>query len=121
MASFQANIGWEMPKKRENKNYHSDQFQPNPLQRIRKKQQKNSKDKKTSFQLLLNPKQVGKGREREKIKIIVLISSYPTRYREFQKYSKKIQKNKKTPLWLLFKPKQVGNSLEREKIKKKSF
>ena len=46
MASFQANIGWEMPKKRENKNYHSDQFQPNPLQRIQKKQQKNSKNKK---------------------------------------------------------------------------
>ena len=92
MASFQANIGWEMPKKRENKNYHSDQFQPNPLQRIRKKQQKNSKDKKTSFQLLLNPKQVGKCREREKIKIIVPISFYPTRYREFQKNSKKIKK-----------------------------
>ena len=27
MASFQANIGWEMPKKRENKNYHSIPFQ----------------------------------------------------------------------------------------------
>ena len=41
------------------------------------------------------------GLEREKIKIIVPISSYPTRNREFQKYSKK--KNKKTSLWLLFK------------------
>ena len=29
MDSFQAKIGWERPTKRENKNYHSDQFQPN--------------------------------------------------------------------------------------------
>ena len=34
------------------------------------------------------------GLEREKIKIIVPISSYPTRYREFQKNSKKIKKKK---------------------------
>ena len=43
----------------------------------------------------LIPKPVGKGREREKIKIIVPISSYPTRNREFQKNSKKFQKIKK--------------------------
>ena len=30
MASFQAKIGWEWPRKRENKNYHSDQFLPDP-------------------------------------------------------------------------------------------
>ena len=41
------------------------------------------------------PKQVGKARERVKIKIIVPISSYPTRYKEFQKNSKKIEKIKK--------------------------
>ena len=35
---------------------------------------------------------VWEGLEREKIKIIVPISSYPTRYREFQKNSKKIKK-----------------------------
>ena len=28
MASFQAKIGWERIRKRENKNYHSDQFLP---------------------------------------------------------------------------------------------
>ena len=38
------------------------------------------------------PKQVGKGRESGQIKIIVPITSDPTRNREFQKNSKKIQK-----------------------------
>ena len=92
MASFPAKTGWDRPKKGENENYRSNQFQPNPLQRIPKKQQKN---KKTPFSLLFKPKQVGKGREREKIKIIVPISFYPTRYREFQKNSQKILKIKK--------------------------
>ena len=41
------------------------------------------------------PKQVGKGRERVKIKIIVPICFYSTCYREFQKNSKKIQKIEK--------------------------
>ena len=40
------------------------------------------------------PKQVGKGREREKIKIIVPLRSYPTRNRKFQRNSKKIKKVK---------------------------
>ena len=31
MASFQAKTGRESPRKSENKNYRSDQFQPNPL------------------------------------------------------------------------------------------
>ena len=48
-------------------------------------------------------------RKREK-KIIVPISSYRPRNREFQKNSKKIQKIKKTSLWLLFKPKRDGTS-----------
>ena len=43
----------------------------------------------------LEPKQVGKGREIEKIKIIVPLRSYPTRNRKFQKNYKKIQKFKK--------------------------
>ena len=43
MASFQAKIGWERPRKSENKNYCSDQFLPDPLKRIPKKQEKNSK------------------------------------------------------------------------------
>ena len=41
------------------------------------------------------PKQVGKGREIEKIKIIDPFRSYSTRNREFQKNRKKLQKIKK--------------------------
>ena len=37
MASFKAKIGWGRPRKRENKNYYSDQFLPNPKQKILKK------------------------------------------------------------------------------------
>ena len=41
MASFQAKTGWETPRKRENKNYNSDQFLPNMEMIIPKKQRKN--------------------------------------------------------------------------------
>ena len=42
----------------------------------------------------MKPKLVGKGCEREKIKIVVPFRSYPKRNRKFQKNSKKIQKIK---------------------------
>ena len=61
MASFQSKTGWKMLRKSENKNYRSDQFLPDLEQRIPKKQQKNSKNQKTSLWLLFKPKQVGKG------------------------------------------------------------
>ena len=89
MASFQAKKGCERQRKRENRNYCTDQFQTNPKQRIPKK---NFKNQKTALWLLFKPKLVEKGREREKIKIIISISSYPIRYKEFQKNSKKIKK-----------------------------
>ena len=41
MASFQAKTGLERLRKRENKNYRSDQFLPDPEYRIPKKLQKN--------------------------------------------------------------------------------
>ena len=41
MDSFSAKTGWDRLKKKENKTYRSDQFLPNPLQGIPKKQQKN--------------------------------------------------------------------------------
>ena len=49
MASFQAKTSWESARKSENKNYRSDQFLPDPLKRIPKKQQKNSKIKKHHY------------------------------------------------------------------------
>ena len=87
MASFQAKIGWKRPRKRENKNYCSVPFLPDAKQKIPKKQQKNSRNYKTPLRLIFKPKQVGKGRERKKIKIIILINSHPTRNREFQRNS----------------------------------
>ena len=43
MPSFQAKIGWKMPRKRENNNYRFVPFLPNAKQKIPKKLQKNSK------------------------------------------------------------------------------
>ena len=86
MASFQAKTRGETPRKRENKNYRFVPFQSDTKQRIPKKQEK------IPLSLHLKPKQVGKGRERQKTKIIVLFRSYPTRNRKFQKNSKKFQK-----------------------------
>ena len=57
--------------------------------------------------LHLKLEQVGKGRERKKINIVVPFRSYATRNRKFQKKIKNIQKNLKIPLWLHFKPPQV--------------
>ena len=46
MATFQAKTSWERLRKSENKNYRFDQFLPDLLQGLPKKQQKNSKNKK---------------------------------------------------------------------------
>ena len=48
MASFQAKIVWNRPRKRENKNYRFVSFLPDALQKIQKKQQKNEKVNKKS-------------------------------------------------------------------------
>ena len=96
MVSFLAKPGLERPRKSENKNYHFDNFLPEPpTENWKKNSKKNSKNKKTPRSLLFNPKQVRKGRERVTIKIIVPIISYPTCYREFQKIVKKRKKKEK--------------------------
>ena len=43
MATFQAKINWEWPRKSENKKNCSDEFLPDPEQKIPNKQQKNLK------------------------------------------------------------------------------
>ena len=43
MPLFQAKIGWKMPGKTEYENYRSVSFQPDAKQKIKKKQQNNSK------------------------------------------------------------------------------
>ena len=99
MASHQAKISWERPRMKENN------VPTQPIIENSKKIVKQFKKLENTIRLLFEPKNVGEGREREKIKKIVPMSSYPTYNREFQKNSKKFQKIKKTPLWLLFKPK----------------
>ena len=75
MASFQTKIVWKRLRKRENRNYRFITFLPNALQKILKKQQKN---KKIPLWLNYNSKSVERGREREKIKIIVSFVPYLT-------------------------------------------
>ena len=90
MSSFQAKIGWKKPRKREHKNYRFVPFLLDWLEKIPKKQQKNSKIFKIRLWFHFKPKLVGKDCEREKIKIIVPLRSYLTGYRKFQENSKKI-------------------------------
>ena len=54
------------------------------------------------------PKQVGKGRGKEKIKIAVPFRSHSTRSRKLPENWLKNEKNDKHPLWRHFQPKQVG-------------
>ena len=62
MASFQANIDWKRPRKRENKNYRFVSFLPDALWKIPKKQKQNSKNKKKiPLWLHFKPKSVGRG------------------------------------------------------------
>ena len=96
MASFQAKIGRKRQRKRENKKL-SFLFVParRVIENSKKIAKKFKKLKKIILWLHFQQKQVGKGREREKIKIVVPSRSPPTRNRKFQKNSKKIQKIKK--------------------------
>ena len=100
MASFQAKqVG--KGRERDKKNFRSVSFLPDPQQKIPKKQQKNSKNQKLPLWLLVKPKLDGKGREREKIKIIVLFRSVPfqpNRLENIPVKQQKNSKNKKIPL-----------------------
>ena len=87
MASLQAKICCKRQRRRENKNFRSDFFNPKYNRKLEKK---NKKIKKIPLWLLFKLKQVGKGREREKIKIIVPFRSHPTGQRKLQKHNKKI-------------------------------
>ena len=60
MSSFQAKIGWKRQRKRENKNYRFVPFLPDCLEKIPKKQQKNSKNFKIRLWDHFKPKQIGK-------------------------------------------------------------
>ena len=87
MASFQAKICQERPRKSENNNNHSDEFLSDPGQRMPKKFKKLN----NTFKNWL-----GMAEKERKEKKIVSMSFYPTRNREFQKKSKKFKKLKNT-------------------------
>ena len=74
--------------------------------------QKNSENQKIPLWLHFKPKQDGKGREREKIKIIVPFRSVPTRpvIENSKKIAKEFKKFEKIPLRLHFTPKYVGKN-----------
>ena len=96
MATFQAKTDWTRPRKRVNKNYRSVPFRSYPT-RNKKFQKNNKKIKKVKtyhYGFISSQKQVGKGGERYKTKIIVTFRSYPTRNLKFQKNCNKIQKIK---------------------------
>ena len=79
--------------------------------------QKNSKNKKIPLWRPFKLKQVGKGREKEKIKIIITFRSYPTRNLKFQQNSKKIKKKNKSTIMALFQAK-IGWKMQRKRENK---
>ena len=95
MASFHAKTGWKRPRKWENKNYHSAPFLPDAKLKIPKKiAKKLKKVKKYHYGFISSQKSIGKGGERDKIKIIVTFRPYPMRNLKFQKNCNKIQEIK---------------------------
>ena len=91
MASFQAKIGWKRWRKVENKNCPSVPFVLDGKYKIPKKEKK---IKKIPLWLHFMTKQVGKCREREKIKIVFLFPSDRTSNRKFKKKRRKFKKIK---------------------------
>ena len=71
MAFFEAKMGWVRPRKREKKNYRSDQFLPNPEQRIKKKIGRNFKKLKNIIMASFQAK-TGWERPRKKEKEIIV-------------------------------------------------
>ena len=112
MASFQAKIVWKRTRKSENKNCLSVPLLPDGKYKIPKIEKK----KKIPLWLYFMSKQDVKGREREKIKIIVPFRTNPMRNRKFQNNSKKIQKIKKYHYGVISSQNQLEEA-QREKIK----
>ena len=67
MTSFQAKTGQHRSRKRENKNYHSNQFLPDPEQRIpNKKQKKIQKIKTHHYGFFSSQNRLGKAKKERK-------------------------------------------------------
>ena len=120
MASFQAKIGWERPRKRQIKIFLPFPSHRTGNRKFQKKIRKFKKIKKIPLWLHFKRKQVGKGREIEKIKNVVPFRSHPTRNRTFQKNRKKFQKIKK-PFMVSFQPKIGWKRLKKRENKNYRF
>ena len=95
MASFQETIGWEMMRTSENKNYRSDQFLPNTLQGVPKKNSiKIQKTKKHHFGTFSSQNRLAKGEKKRKEKLSFRSVSTRPRIENSIKNSKNIQKIK---------------------------
>ena len=77
----------------ENKNYRFVPFLPGTEQKMPKTKQKKLKNQTIPLWLNFEPKQVERGSEREKTKIIISFRSYLARNRKCQKKKQKNQKN----------------------------
>ena len=95
MASFQAKNRLGKAEKEKNKNFLSVPFRPDRLQKIPKKEKEIQKNKKIPLWRHFMTKQVGKCREREKIKIVFPFPSDRTSNRKFKKKRRKFKKIKK--------------------------
>ena len=121
MAYFPANPGLERQRKGEKKKLSFRSLPTWPqIENWKKKSKKIQKIRKHQYGFFLWPKQVGKGRESAKIKIIISIISNPTPNREFQKNSKKIHKIKKHYYGLFLSEPRLGKA-EKGWKKKLSF
>ena len=95
MASFQAKMGMERPRKREKKNYRSDHFLPEQEQKIKKKQKKIQKIQKHRYSLFSC--QNGSGAAEKERKKKLSFQSIPTQpgienYKKIAKQFKKLKK-----------------------------
>ena len=90
MATFQAKIVWKRPRKRENKNNSLVLFLPDALQKIQKKQQNNSKNKKNSIMASFH-----RLKEAEKERKQLLSFCFVPTQREIENSKKKEKKLKK--------------------------
>ena len=79
------------------------------------------KNQKLPLWLHFKPKQVGKGREIEKIKIFVPFRSHPTRNIKLQKNSKKFKKKLKNPVVASFQAKIGWKRLTKRENKNYCF
>ena len=102
MATFPAKIGWNRPRKSENKKLSFRYFLTQRVIKNSKKIAKKFKKLKNTIMASFQAKTGRKTQRNGEYKNYRSFRSYPTRIRKYQKNGKK---NSKIPLWHHFKPK----------------